>query len=137
MNAGDAAYQLKIMLRVGACLMMAALPAVFLPTSAMAAIHEWLGLGAFPDTPLVFYLSRSLSALYAWHGVLLYAFSRDVLAYRRLIVYLGASTALLGVLFLGIDLFAGLPVYWVWLEGPIVVAIGLALLVMERRVPRS
>lgn len=129
------AEKLKVMLRVGACLMLPALVAVFLPDSTMAALHAWLGLGTFPEAPIVSYLSRSASALYAVHGGLLWVVASDVLRYRPIIAYLGHSTALLGLLFLGIDLWAGLPAYWTWLEGPIVTAIGLTLTYMVRRLP--
>ncbi len=129
------AEKLKIMLRIGACLMAPALIAVFLPDSTMAALHAWLGLGPLPSAPIVSYLSRSASALYAVHGGLLWVVANDVLRYRPIIAYLGHSTTLLGVLLLGIDFWAGLPSYWALLEGPIVMAIGLTLTIMERRLP--
>ena len=47
--------------------MLTALFAVFLPVRWMAETHEWLGLGEFPESPLVDYLTRSASLLYAWH----------------------------------------------------------------------
>lgn len=137
MSEWGAEEQLKVLMRVGACLMLLALPAVFLPTQTMAALHAWLGLGSFPDAPIVSYLSRSASALYAVHGGLLWVVSGDVCTYRGIIVYLGHSTAVLGVLFWGIDFYAGLPAYWTWLEGPLVIAIGLTLTIMVRRLPKA
>jgi hypothetical protein len=34
----------------------------------MAATHAWLGMGDFPRAPLVDYLARSASLMYAQHG---------------------------------------------------------------------
>ena len=38
----------------------------------MAACHEAMGLGPFPDAPIVEYLARSVSAYYAMLGGLLH-----------------------------------------------------------------
>ena len=38
---------------------------VVVPYAWMNAIHQWLGLGTLPDTPVVGYLARSTSAFYA------------------------------------------------------------------------
>ena len=72
---------LVLWLRACAVLVGLALLAVAMPTSWMAAIHRWLGLGEFPAGPIVPYLARSLSAFYAMFGALMWVVSTDV---RRL-----------------------------------------------------
>ena len=54
---------LRVLLRLGGCLLLTAFVAVLLPVSWMAATHEWLGLGEFPRAPVVDYLARSVAAL--------------------------------------------------------------------------
>ncbi len=53
---------LKLILQINGAVMATALVAVFLPQDWMAAIHQWLGLGKFPEGIIVDYLARSLSA---------------------------------------------------------------------------
>ena len=86
-----------------------ALVAVFMPSSWMAATHRWLGLGEMPTGPVVEYLARSVSALYAVYGALCLVVAADLGRYRPLVRFLGVAFALMSVAFLGVDLAAGMP----------------------------
>ena len=44
-------------------------------------IHRQVGLGELPQVPIVGYLTRSISALYALHGALLVFMAGDVRRY--------------------------------------------------------
>jgi len=114
--------------------MLSAFAAVFMPTAWMERSHRLLGLGAFPATPLVDYLTRSLSALYGIHGGLLLVVSGDVGRHARIVRYLGGMNVALGLMMLGIDLHAGMPVWWTFAEGPPVVVVGVTMLVLIRKV---
>jgi len=122
MNRAERALQL--LLRFGGVTMLTAFFTIFLPVRWMAATHAWLGLGEFPAAPLVDYLTRSLSLLYAWHGGLLLVLSFQIQRYRPVLLYLGIATAIGGLILLGIDLHAGMPAYWTSMEGPPVAVIG-------------
>ena len=128
MKARDAERLLVLMLRLGGSLMLLAAIAVFMPASWINATHQALGFGEFPATPLVNYLARSASGMYAIHGGFLLMVSMDVRAYRALISYVGYSNLVFGLVLLWIDFNSGMPAYWIWIEGPAVVAIGLGLL---------
>lgn len=122
--------------------MLLAVFAIFMPVRWMAVSHEWLGLGNFPESPLVDYLTRSASLLYTWHGGLLLLISFNVRRYRPLLIYLGIATAIGGLILLGIDLHAGMPAYWTLAEGPPVALIGclmvfLALQIREHHEPTN
>ena len=110
--------------------------AALMPTSWMESIHGELGVGAFPESFLVEYLTRSVSALYAVHGVLYFVLARDVRRYAPVIVYVAWSTMAFGVAMLGIDVKAGAPLYWTLLEGPGIIVFGIIYLVLVRRVER-
>lgn len=127
---------LQILLRIGGLTMLSAFFAIFLPVRWMAATHEWLGLGEFPEAPLVDYLTRSASLLYAWHGGLLLVISNDVRRYRPALRYLSITTVVGGLLLLGIDLHAGMPAYWTLAEGPPVVVIGCLLIWLVGKIER-
>ena len=122
------------LLRLFGASTLTALGAVFMPHDWMNLIHQRLGMGELPHLPIVGYLTRSISALYALHGALLIFLSLDVRRYLPLVRFLGAASVVMGVLLLGLDLAVGMPVFWTVAEGPPVVALGLVILVLARRV---
>jgi hypothetical protein len=128
---------LVVLLRVSGVVVLLALAAVFLPVAWMAAIHAWLGLGDFPESPLVDYLTRSISALYAIHGGLLLLVSCDVRRYAAVVVYLAVTAIGFGLLMIGIDLHAGMPLRWTIGEGPPVLVLGIVILYLLRKASRA
>ena len=122
-------------LRIGGALTVLAFPTVLLPATWMAAVHEWLGLGVFPDQPITGYMARSLSVLYGLHGVLLLVISTDVRRYRTLVCWLAWLMVALGPAMLLIDLHSGMPSLWTWSEGPPVMVTGIVMLYLRRSVP--
>jgi hypothetical protein len=124
---------LALVLRCGGCLLTLAFAAVFLPTSWMAATHDWLGLGEFPAAPITDYLARSVSALYGFHGVLLFIVASDPVRYERIVLYLGVANIVFGLMLFGIDVHAGLPRWWTAVEGPPVAGLGVLLLYLRRK----
>ena len=117
--------------------MLLATFAAFMPTEWMAGTHEWLGLGDFPASPLVEYLTRSISVLYAIHGGLLLLVSTDIIRFGPVIRYLGITTTIIGGALLCIDIYAGLPTFWVIFEGPPVILIGLTILGLLQAIPQK
>lgn len=128
---------LVILLRIAGPLMLLAFGAIFLPTEWMAASHRRLGLGEFPASSLVEYLTRSVSALYAIHGGLYLVIASNLRRYAGVLTYVACANVVFGVLMVGIDLKARLPWYWTLAEGPPVAAFGVLLLGMLRKVPRD
>jgi len=108
--------------------------AVLMPTEWMAATHEWLGAGAFPRAPIVEYLTRSISLLYAVHGGIILLASTDIRRYQTLITYLAVADGTLGLILIGVDAFAGMPWYWTAAEGPLVIGPSAVLLHLNLRV---
>ncbi len=125
---------LVLLLRLVGGITLLAFSAMFLPTEWMEATHRWLGLGRFPASPLVEYLTRSISGLYAAHGGLLLLVSLDVRSHGAIVTYVGAASVLFGAALTLIDLKAALPLYWILAEGPPLVAVGCAILWLQRGV---
>ena len=123
---------LVVLLRIVGVGASFALLAVFMPVSWMAATHHWLGLGEMPTGPVVEYLARSVSALYAVYGALCLVVAADLGRYRPLVRFLGMAFALMSVVFLGVDLAAGMPWWWSASEGPGGVVFGALLFVLAR-----
>src|SRR6476646_5130413 len=122
---------LIVMLRLGGCFTVIAFLAILLPVDWMAATHRWLGLGEFPRAPIVDYLTRSVAAMYGFHGVILLVISRDPIRHLDLVRALGVMNIVFGTLLLFIDLHAGLPLHWTLTEGPPVVGFGVAMLYLS------
>jgi hypothetical protein len=114
-----------------------AVVAIFLPLEWMATIHAWLGLGVMPEQPIVNYLTRSASSMYALHGAMILFVSTDVRRYAPLIRFLAIAALIHGVALFLIDTLAGMPGFWIVLEGPTVIATGIIVLMVQRHEPKA
>lgn len=111
-----------------------ALFAALLPTDWMAATHAWLGAGELPRAPIVEYLTRSISLLYAIHGGFIVLASTDIRRYAPVITYIALADAILGLMLFGVGAHAGLPWHWTFIEGPSLTIPCLFLYWLNRRV---
>jgi hypothetical protein len=125
---------LVVLLRFGGVVTLSAFLAMFMPTSWMESTHRWLGLGEFPSDSISDYLTRSLSAMYGFHGGLLLLASTNVRRFRPIVTYIAVMNVVLGACLLVIDLHAGLPWWWTWGEGPPVASLGIIMLWLLRSV---
>jgi hypothetical protein len=134
--AADAA--LKWLLRAVGGVELLAVPFVFFPVPWMDHVHRrLLGLGPLPDGPIVEYMARSLSVLYAAHGAMVFALSFDLPRYRPLVRLVGVLHLLIGAAVLATDLSAGMPTPWVLGEGPGIAVGGALVLVLNRAAERG
>ena len=121
------------LLRINAIVLLSAVVPAGMPLEWMAATHRWLGLGELSEGPIVGYLTRSLSAMYAMHGAVVLLVSFDVRRYRELIGWLAVLAMLFGGAMLAIDVAVGMPLWWILSEGPPLVVLGAVLLWLSRR----
>jgi hypothetical protein len=113
-----------------------ALVAVFMPFSWMIVTHRWLGLGEMPTAPVVEYLARSVSAFYAFFGATCLVLASDLERYRPMVRFFGVALALLGFVFMGVDLVTGMPWWWTAVEGPGAVPVGVLMYFLARPIHR-
>lgn len=125
-------HRLVALLRLVGIVDAMALIAVVMPTSMMAAVHEAIGLGELPNSPIVGYLARSTSLLYAMFGVLMFYLSFHVVRFRPVIQFASVLFAMCGLLFLGIDIAENMPLWWILVEGPLVFCMGCLLFWLAR-----
>ena len=133
----DSEKILRTALRIVGTGSMLAVGAVVMPGSWMAALHQKLGLGLVPESAIVDYLARQLSAFYVVFGGLFVMLAYDVRGYARLISYVGWATIGLGVVFTFVDISDGLPFWWVVAEGPGAVGFGVRVLALQRKISRD
>src|SRR5262245_17040838 len=125
------------LLRFEAVVLLCALPAAFLPTDWMDAIGRRLGLGELPRAPLVEYLTRSLSLLYAGWGPVLLVLASDLRRYLPLVWLYSWMALAFGPTVLVLDLVAGMPPGWIVSEAVMVNALGVAGILLLWRVDRE
>ena len=133
----DSEKILRTALRIVGTGSMLAVGAVVMPGSWMAALHQKLGLGLFPDSAIVDYLARQLSAFYVVFGGLFVMLAYDVRGYASLISYVGWATMGLGVVFTVVDILDGLPLWWIVAEGPGAVGFGVMVLSLLSKISRA
>ena len=127
---------LAVVLCITAGVLLLALAPVFFPHAWMAAINRAVGLGALPDTAIVGYLTRSLSAMYAFHGALVLFVSLDVRRYRPFISCLAGLGVIFGAFMLALDVRLGMPLAWTLCEGPVIVILCAAILALAIYIKR-
>ena len=99
----------------------------------MAAGHEFLLLGEFPDTPITFYLTRSTSLLYGVHGVMMTYVALTLRLHWRLVPVFGWLHVLIGLSMLAVDIMAPMPAFWTIAEGVPIASLGALLLYLAKR----
>lgn len=132
---GDARRRLRlltILLRLSGGATVIAFAAMLLPVDWMAAIHEAAGLGEFPRTAVVEYMARSIAGLYGFHGALVLLIARDPLRFRPFVAYVATLNIVFGLMLIAIDVHAGMPWFWTLAEGPLIIAVGLAVAALNR-----
>ncbi|NUQ65632.1 MAG: hypothetical protein HUU20_24445 [Pirellulales bacterium] len=132
MNRSEKA--LVVLLRLGGILLLTAVIPAVMPFAWMKDIHRFLGMGELPEGPIVGYLTRSLSALYAYHGALVYFVSLDVRRYLSVVKCLAVLSILFGLGMLVLDFLVAMPPLWILGEGPAIALLGGVLLWLAGRI---
>lgn len=121
-------------LRGTAVILLSAALAVVMPTAWMSALNDSLGLAPLPEGPLVEYLTRSISALYAALGASYWYISLQVRRFLPLIRFGVPLTLLFGAVLVAIDVQVSMPIAWTAVEGPFLLVWSLLLWWLVRRV---
>lgn len=124
---------IRFILRLTGTAVLLAAPFVFLPRSWHAEIHAWLGLGAYPEGPVIDYLVRTVSAMYALSGVFCWLVSFNVERYASLIAFLAEASIAFGLVATVVDFMNRLPWFWKWFEGPPAILWGIVVLALLAR----
>jgi hypothetical protein len=133
LTAKRAETLLRWLLIANGVMTLLALPAVFLPTDWMDKFHPGLMLAPLPDAPVVQYLARSISALYAAFGSLTLLIAWDVRRFAPLVIWWGFAAIVFGLILTWVDLIAPMPAHWAWSEVPYTLITGLLVLLLHRQ----
>jgi hypothetical protein len=119
---------LILLLRLSVIILMTALIPAVMPFSWMQDIHRNLGMGELPSGPIMGYLTRSLSAMYALHGALIWYISRDIRRFLPVVKCLAMLGIVFGAGMFALDISVGMPLFWILGEGPFIIVLGGLLL---------
>jgi len=125
---------LVVLLRASAVLLLTAVIPAVMPFAWMDEIHRQLGMGDLPRGPIIGYLTRSLSAVYAMHGALVLFLSLDVRRYVPVVKCLAVLALVFGIGMLVLDVVVGMPWFWVFGEGPFIIIFGGIILWLAGRI---
>ncbi|NNE90346.1 MAG: hypothetical protein HKN23_01740 [Verrucomicrobiales bacterium] len=134
MTSDRAHFILLWMFRFMAVMSISAVGAVVMPHGWMNSIHQAIGLGEMPESPVVSYLSRSLSAFYMFFGGLVLYVSRDIPRYREFISFWAKCGLVFATITLVIDLTAGLPWWWIISEAGFLFGFFVTVIVLIRKI---
>jgi hypothetical protein len=123
---------LAFLLRATGLAMASAMVFVFCPLAWMDSIHRMLGLGPLPAGPMMEYLARTESGLYAYLGAMLFFVSFDLPRYRPLLRFLAWTGIFFSIGVTVLDAKLGLPAFWIAGEGPFTLLLCVVLLILTR-----
>jgi hypothetical protein len=103
----------------------------------MDRFHRQLMQTPLPDAPIVQYLARSLSALYASFGSLTLLLAWDVRRFAPLVTWWGIAAILFGLILVWVDTTAPMPAHWTWSECPYTIITGILVLILQHRMSAS
>jgi hypothetical protein len=124
---------LKFVVRFVGGLDLLALLAVLGPWDALAACIKISGVGPVVHGPLLEYLARSSSAMYALHGALMLFLSTDVHRYAPVLKFLARVGIVHAGLLAAMDFWVGLPWQWAIAESVTYFTESLLILWLLRR----
>ena len=125
---------IALLMRASAILLLSAVVPAVMPFAWMQAINRGLGLSELSPSPLVGYLTRSVSVMYAMHGAIVLFLSFDVRRYLPVVKCLAILGVIFGIAMLAIDCAVGMPLWWTVGEGPFIALLGMVWLWLVRRI---
>jgi hypothetical protein len=126
---------LACLLRGTGVVMVVALVFVFCPKNWIDSIHQSLGVGPLPAVPIIEYLARTESALYAFLGLMLFFLSFDISRYQPLIRFMAWITIPFSIGVTILDAKLQLPLFWTATEGPFTLLLAALLLFLTNSRP--
>ncbi len=130
---------LKICLWIAGILCLLSVFGIFLPISVWESIAKYFGIESLhlPDSPLVEYAVRLMSATYVAVGVYLAILAVDPMKYGVIIPFTGLAAVFLGVVCAITGLVVGMPVLWFLGDSLSCLVLGILILVFWQQAKQS
>jgi len=130
---------LKICLWIAGILCLLSVFGMFLPISAWESIAKFFGVESLhlPDSPLVEYAVRLMSATYVAVGVYFVILALRPMDYGVLVPFTGLAAVFLGLFCTIIGLAVGMPVLWFLGDSVPCVVLGVLVFVFWRQAKQT
>ena len=127
---------LKICLWIAGILCLLSVFGMFLPVRVIGSIAKAFGVQTLPDSPLVMYVVRVMSATYAGVGVYFVILALRPMDYGVLVPFTGLAAVLLGVVCGITGLAVAMPPMWFLGDFVSCTVLGVLILVFWRKAHR-
>ncbi len=127
---------LKICLWIAGILCLLSVFGMFLPVREIGSIAKAFGVQTLPDSPLVMYVVRVMSATYAGVGVYFVILALRPMDYGVLVPFTGLAAVLLGVVCGITGLAVAMPPLWFLGDFVSCTVLGILILVFWRKARR-
>jgi hypothetical protein len=128
---------LKICLWIAGLGCLLSIPGMFLPIRVLESIAKAFGSQAFPDSPLLLYAVRTVSATFVAVGVFFLILARDPIRYGIMVPFSGLASVFIGVVCAITGLTAAMPTLWFMGDSLSCVVLGILILVFWRQVKQK
>ena len=106
---------------------------IFLPISVCQSIARFFGIESLPDSPLVAYAIRLMSATYGAVGVFFIILALNPMKYGPMVPFSGIAAVLLGVVCVVTGLAVSMPVLWFLGDGLPCIVLGALILAFWKK----
>ena len=128
---------LKICLWIAAVGCLLSVFGIFLPISVFEHIARFFGIESLPDSPLLVYAGRLMSATYAAVGVFFVILALDPMKYGVMVPFSGVGAVFVGVVCAIAGLLAEMPLWWFMGDSLSCLVLGVLILVFWQQAKQT
>jgi hypothetical protein len=128
---------LKICLWTAGILCLLSVFGMFLPVTVVESIAKAFGAGAFPDSPVVPYVLRVISATYVAVGAYFIILALHPEKYAVLVPFTGLAAVFLGLVCAVTGLAVAIPLWWLLGDALSCAVLGVLILVFWRQAKQT
>jgi hypothetical protein len=128
---------LKICLWVAGILCLLSLGGMFLPVSAFESIARFFGVESLPDSPLVLYAGRVMSATYVGVGIFFAILALGPVKYGVIVPFSGLCAIFIGAVCAITGIAVQMPALWYLGDSVPCLVLGVLILVFWRQAKQT
>jgi hypothetical protein len=110
---------------------------MFLPLSMWESIVEFFGMESLPDSPLLLYGIRTVSATFAGVGIFFVILALRPMNYGVMVPFSGWAAVLIGIVCVVSGFKTGMPTLWFLGDAGFCLILGLLILIFWQRAKKT
>jgi len=128
---------LKICLWIAGIGCLLSILGMILPISTWQPIAKFFGVESIPDSPLVLYLVRTMSASYAIVGIFFIILALRPLDYGIMVPFSGLAAVVLGFVCALTGVMVGMPAIWYLADSLSCIVVGLLIVLFWQKAAKK